>query len=66
MADPSSRLKTGIASVVTTVWAISFLVDIIPRLDYEPSPFIHLAFMLILGALFGERLVRRNGNGEAP
>jgi hypothetical protein len=63
VADPTSHLKARIAVVVTVVWAISFLADIVPALNYEPSPYIHLAFMLVLGGLFGASFVGR-GDGK--
>lgn len=46
--------------VVTTVWAASFLADIMIQ-TYEPSAAIHAAMMAILGALFGREVIGKNG-----
>ena len=58
----TSRLRTLVASVVTFVWAGSFVADITTA-DYAPDPSIHLVMMVIAGGLFGHEIVRRARNG---
>lgn len=53
------RLSTWIALVVTTVWALSFVADIFIT-GYDPSPFIHLAMMTVVGAIFGKNFLVTN------
>lgn len=47
------KLTTGIGVVVTAVWAASFICDIVMS-AYDPSPYIHLTMMAIVGSLFGK------------
>lgn len=69
--DPDSKSKSsllspvvvnGIAVVVTMVWAVSFVADIVSK-DYAPPAGIHLAFMLVLGSIFGAQLISKGSNG---
>lgn len=46
-----------IALMVTIVWSVSFIVDIVVR-GYDPPGSLHAAFMLILGAVFGSQMIR--------
>lgn len=64
--DPKPVSKSGllsplavnaIALVVTFIWAISFLADILVA-DYSPPGAIHLAFMVVLGSIFGAQIVQ--------
>lgn len=55
-----NKLAWGIAAVVTGVWAISMIVDMIPAADYEPPIGIYPALMLVLGAVFGLKIVKGN------
>jgi hypothetical protein len=58
-----ARLVRLVVVVVTCVWAVSFIADIV--LDaYEPSPFIHGAMMLIVGGATGRYIVLRNGSRD--
>jgi hypothetical protein len=57
-----NRIVNGIAILVSLVWAISFVADILIA-GYDPSPFIHLAMMTIVGAAVGRGFIR-NGNGN--
>lgn len=50
-------VKIIIALVVTTVWAISFLMDIILD-EYSPNPGIHGVMLVVAGALFSTNLIR--------
>lgn len=51
------RLVNAIAILVSLVWAASFICDIfIP--GYNPSPFIHLAMMTVVGAAVGHGFIR--------
>lgn len=54
------RLVTGIAVLVSTVWGISFIADIVLK-TYDPSPFIHLAMMTVVGAVVGHGFIRGGG-----
>lgn len=56
----SNRVSTIIASVVVGVWAISMLVDMIPSANYEPPVAIYPALMLVLGAVFGLKIVKKD------
>lgn len=63
--DP--RVTNVIALVVTFVWGFSFIADIVPMVDYSPSPYIHLAMMSIIGAAYGSKFIQprnRNGNDD--
>lgn len=54
------RLTAGITIVVTTIWALSMILDAIPNFDYNPPAPIHGAFMLVLGGVFGARLAHKD------
>lgn len=54
----SPGVVNAIAAVVTGMWALSFVADIVIA-DYTPPTNIHVAFMLIVGAVFGSQFVRR-------
>lgn len=47
-----------IALVVTGVWALSFIADIILT-SYEPSPYLHAIMMTVAGAAFGGSLLKK-------
>jgi hypothetical protein len=48
--DP--KLKNWIISIVTGVWALNFIVGLIPSLEYKPDQAINAIFMAIVGGLF--------------
>lgn len=50
MIDP--KLRNWIISTVTAVWALNFLVGIIPWFEYKPDQAINAIFMAIVGGLF--------------
>lgn len=54
----SPRLINGIAALVAAVWTISFLADIFLS-TYDPSAFIHLAMMAVVGATVGHTVITR-------
>jgi hypothetical protein len=56
----SNRVSTILASVVVGIWAISMLVDMIPSANYEPPVAIYPALMLVLGAVFGLKIVKKD------
>lgn len=53
-----NKLATGLAITVTMIWALSMIVDMIPGVDYEPPIAIYPALMLVLGGVFGVKIVR--------
>ncbi|MGH2373034.1 MAG: hypothetical protein ACRDIC_06090 [bacterium] len=57
----SARLTAYIAILVSIVWTMSFIADIaIPA--YDPSPFVHMAMMAVVGAAFSHTVLKkRNG-----
>ncbi len=59
----SNKFSTILASIVVGIWAISMVVDMIPSAEYEPPVAIYPALMLVLGAVFGIKIVRNN-SGE--
>lgn len=59
MIDP--KLRNWIISTVTVVWALNFLVGIIPWFNYKPDQAINAIFMAIVGGLFAIS-ARRNGD----
>ena len=54
----SPLVVNGIAMVVTFMWAGSFIADILST-EYQPPTGIHLAFMVVLGSIFGSQLFQR-------
>lgn len=56
------RIVNGIAILVSFVWAVSFIADIVIP-GYDPSPFIHLAMMTVVGAAVGHGFIK-NGGGD--
>jgi hypothetical protein len=59
----SNKFSTILASVVVAVWAISMIVDMIPQAAYEPPVAIYPALMLVLGGVFGIKIVKGNNGG---
>ena len=54
------RIVNGIAILVSSVWSVSFIADIVIA-GYDPSPFIHLAMMTVVGAAVGRGFISRGG-----
>lgn len=61
MIDP--KLKNWIISIVTAVWALNFVVGLVPQLNYKPDQAINAIFMAIVGGLFAIS-ARRPDNGD--
>ena len=55
------KLASAIAVVVTAVWTVSFVADILIK-NYDPSPFVHLAMMAVVGAAFGSSVFKNGGD----
>lgn len=58
------RIVNAIAIVVTTVWALSFVADVLLP-QYNPNPYIGLIMMSVVGAIFGKGVVDR-WKGKTP
>lgn len=58
------QIATILAIVITVVWAISFIVDIIV-LEYNPSASVHALMMIVAGAVFGEGLIKTRNGGSS-
>lgn len=52
----SPLITNSIAVIVTIIWASSFIADIAMD-EYQPPTSIHVAFMVVLGSVFGLQLV---------
>lgn len=59
----NSHARRVLIYAVLSVWVFSFIADIYIE-GYEPSPFIHMAMMTILGALFGREVLGKNGSSQ--
>ena len=60
----TNKFSTILASVVVAIWAISMIVDMIPQAQYEPPVAIYPALMLVLGGVFGLKIVKgQDGDG---
>lgn len=57
----NASMRRIVMGAVTTIWALSFIADIIIA-DYSPSPYIHMAMMAVLGALFGREVLGKDGD----
>lgn len=55
----SQSVVNAVAVVVTVVWGISFVADIlIPA--YTPPTNVHMALMVVLGGVFGSQFIKRD------
>ncbi len=54
-------VTNSIALIVTFIWAGSFITDIL-RSDYHPPTAIHVAFMVVLGSVFGLQIFNGRDN----
>lgn len=59
----SPFVSNGIAITVTLVWATSFIADIAST-EYQPPTAIHVAFMVVIGAIFGFQFVQGKGGDK--
>ena len=55
----NERIALWLTVVITTAWAISFIVDI-TRTEYDPPASVHALMLIVAGAVFGDGLVRAN------
>lgn len=58
----SQRTTTWLAILVSTIWAVSMIVNVVQP-AYVPPAGIHGALMLVLGGVFGARMIGRNDHG---
>lgn len=57
------KLTRIIVISVTVVWVLSFMADIfLPT--YDPSPFVHVAMMAVVGAATAKAIYMKNGGGR--
>lgn len=61
----NKKLITSVALIVVIVWAVSMVVDMFSS-TYDPPVGIYPALMVVLGGLFGYRLVKGEGSGPQP
>lgn len=54
----SQSVVNAVAIVVTIVWGISFVADILIP-DYIPPTNVHMALMVVLGGVFGSQFIKR-------
>ena len=56
-----SRERTSniIAVVVTAVWAVSMVLDMVSN-GYQPPPMIHFSLLSTVGAIFGFKYSRKD------
>lgn len=71
-SSPNERVAVWLAIVITSAWAISFIVDIVNK-AYDPPASIHALMLIVAGAVFGDGLIRSNRiaiqyrrNGKEP
>lgn len=57
----SQAVTTWLACLVSVVWAVSMIVNVIQP-GYIPPAGIHGALMLVLGGVFGARMIGKNGH----
>ena len=59
------RLRTGIAILIATAWAVSFIIDVVNP-NYEPPAAVHALMLLVAGFFFGPNILppRKNGNND--
>lgn len=56
-----NKMSWIFASVVLFIWSAMMIVNMIPAAHYEPPVGIYPALMLVLGAVFGIRIVKGDG-----
>jgi hypothetical protein len=57
------RLRTVMGWAIIVAWTISLALDA-SIMTYEPPTSIHILMMLAAGALFGPKIIGRNGNNR--
>ena len=64
-SNVDQKLTRIVVLAVTIVWIVSFLADIVLE-RYEPSPYIHIAMMAVVGAATARYIYIRNGGPHDP
>lgn len=64
-AKRDDQITLTIAYVITSAWAISFIIDII-KPTYDPPTSVHALMMIVAGATFGEGLLRTRKKDDGP
>ena len=59
----NNRIATNLAIVITILWAISFIVDIVVK-EYDPPATVHALMMIVAGAVFGEGFLKPGKNND--
>lgn len=55
----NKRVTNVIAIIVTSVWALSFVADILMT-TYEPSPYLHAIMMTVAGSAFAGSMIKKD------
>lgn len=63
LVDLNPRTVNIIALTITFVWATSFLADIILKEAYDPSPYVHLIMMSLVGSALSRNFLKK-GNDD--
>jgi hypothetical protein len=56
------RLALPAAALILGLFAVSMAVDMFNR-DYDPPPALYFAVSAVVLAIFGNQVLKRNGNG---
>lgn len=57
------RLTKIVGYAVTIAWLVSFVVDVVSP-TYDPPAAIHAAMMMVVGALFGHRVLAKTKEAD--
>ena len=57
------RLAAAIAIVITTAWAVSFILGALNP-SYNPPPSIHPLMLIVAGAAFGTAVLPKRSKGD--
>ena len=57
------RLALPAAILILALFAASMVLDMLNR-DYDPHPSIYFAVSAVVLAIFGNQVLKRNGNGR--
>jgi hypothetical protein len=52
----SDRTANRLITVVAAMWVLNVVAGMIKVLEYEPSQYVHGAFMIVLGGVFTVRV----------
>lgn len=56
------KLSWIFAYTILFIWSLMMILNMIPSLHYEPPVGIYPALMLVLGAVFGIKIVKGGGS----